>query len=68
MTGLSSKLQGSSLDTIEAYEMMNIVKDVVSSARTDDVTYEKIYKEACTMAHAAETEGIQMPRRCDRQT
>lgn len=48
--------------------MTNNVKDAVSSARTDDVTYEKIYKEACTMAHAAGTEGIQMPRRCDRQT
>ncbi|KAG1714588.1 repressor of the inhibitor of the protein kinase [Nymphon striatum] len=66
VTGLSNKLQGSTLVIIEAYEMVNIVKNAVSAARNKDA--EMIFQRSSTMARKAGLDCFQMPRRCDRQT
>lgn len=64
--GISSKLQGTSLDIIQAYEMVTHVKTSVSEARNTD--YKDVYTKASTMAQKAGLDSLQMPRRCGRQT
>ncbi|XP_052804678.1 52 kDa repressor of the inhibitor of the protein kinase-like [Mya arenaria] len=64
--GISSKLQGTSLDIIQAYEMVTHVKTSVSEARNAD--YKDVYTKASTMAQKAGLDSLQMPRRCGRQT
>lgn len=66
VTGLCSKLQGSSLDIVEAYDMVTNVREAVSDARGEDSTI--VYEKASEMARKAGLEHLEMPRRCGRQT
>ena len=66
-SGLSQKLQGSSLDVLQGYKMVELVKDTLSSARSNDAEYNKIFDKAGSMAEIGNV-VIALPRRCGRQT
>jgi len=63
--GLSSKLQGSSLDIVEGYKMIDSVKAVIESTREDETEFDALYEKANAMADIG---NISMPRRYARQT
>ena len=66
-SGLSQKLQGSSLDVLQGHKMVELVKDTLSSARSSDAEYNKIFDKAGSMAEIGNV-VIALPRRCGRQT
>ena len=66
VTGLSGKLQGPTLEIIEAYEMVDTVKNAVSAAKNNDA--EMKFQESYKMAQKSGLDCLQMPRRCGRQT
>ncbi|XP_071123548.1 52 kDa repressor of the inhibitor of the protein kinase-like [Mytilus edulis] len=67
LNGLSRKLQGTALDLLQGYSMVDNIKSVLISARGNDAEYDNVYQKAEQMAEVADTEpGI--PRRCGRQT
>ena len=63
--GLSSKLQGPSLDIVEGYKMIDSVKAVIESTREDETEFDALYEKANAMADIG---NISMPRRYARQT
>ncbi|XP_072172497.1 52 kDa repressor of the inhibitor of the protein kinase-like [Diadema setosum] len=65
---LSKMLQGTSMDVVNAYEAINLVKDEIKSIRDNvDDEFDNLYS---TMSLMAETAGIEItaPRSCHRQT
>ena len=54
------------LDIIEAYAVVNTVKDALSVDRNNDS--EIIFQESSKMAHKADLDCLQMPKSCGRQT
>lgn len=68
VTGLSRKLQGSTLDIVEGYKMIDTVKTLVKSTRDDETEFDTVFEKATAMAEVADIGGIKAPRRCGRQT
>ncbi|XP_063435948.1 52 kDa repressor of the inhibitor of the protein kinase-like [Mytilus trossulus] len=68
VTGLSRKLQGSTLDIVEGYKMIDTVKALVKSTRDDETEFDNVFEKATAMAEVADIGGIKAPRRCGRQT
>ncbi|CAG2254819.1 unnamed protein product [Mytilus edulis] len=68
VTGLSRKLQGSTLDIVEGYKMIDTVKALVKSTRDDETEFDTVFEKATAMAEVADIGGIKAPRRCGRQT
>lgn len=66
-SGLSKKLQGSSLDGLQGYKMVELVKDTLLSARSNDTGYNMVFDKAESMAEIGNV-VIALPRRCGRQT
>ncbi|CAG2195052.1 unnamed protein product [Mytilus edulis] len=67
LNGLSRKLQGTALDLLQGYSMVDNIKNVLISARGNDAEYDNVYQKAEQMAEVADTELV-IPRRCGRQT
>ncbi|XP_071177886.1 52 kDa repressor of the inhibitor of the protein kinase-like [Mytilus edulis] len=67
LNGLSRKLQGTALDLLQGYSMVDNIKNVLISARGNDAEYDNVYQKAEQMAEIADTELV-IPRRCGRQT
>ena len=65
--GLSIKLQGSELDILHGYEMINQVKSVLKDARSDE-EWEHVFEKATKMTEKADCAPIEIPRRCNRMT
>ena len=59
--GLCVKLQGSTLDIVQAYTMINNVKSVLTSARSDDEECDIMYTKMEAMAEVAHVELV-VPR------
>ena len=59
--GLCVKLQGSTLDIVQAYTMINNVKSVLTSARSDDKECDIVYTKMEAMAELAHVELV-VPR------
>jgi len=66
VTGITRKLQGTTMDIIKAFDLVNDVKSSVKEAREND--YDEVYKKASEMSNIGGSESLQMPRRCGRQT
>ena len=66
--GLRQKLQGSTLDIVQGYSEISNIKSVFLHAREDEEEYEQVYKNMTNMAEMANMSGLQIPRRCGRQT
>ena len=68
--GLSTKLQGSSLDVVEAFDMVNHMKSLLTNIRSDESRrdYNEVYLNMLKMAQKANTNELEIPRRCGRQT
>jgi len=64
--GLSMKLQGSSLDIIQGYEMISQVKSMLKDARPSDEDWEHEFGKAAKMWEKASRAPIEIPRRCNR--
>lgn len=47
---LVQKLQYRSLDVLQGYKMVELVKDTLSSARSNDAEYNKVFDKAESMA------------------
>ena len=67
-SGLCRKLQGSTLDVIQAFTLVDDIKKVLATARCDEEQYEQVYEKMCNMAKHAHLDGLTIPRRCGRQT
>ncbi|CAC5396466.1 unnamed protein product [Mytilus coruscus] len=68
VSGLSRKLQGSTLDIVEGYKMIDTVKSLVKSTREDEKEFDTVFEKSTIMAEVADIGGIKAPRRCGRQT
>ncbi|VDI50759.1 Hypothetical predicted protein [Mytilus galloprovincialis] len=66
--GVSSKLQGSSLDIVEGYKMIGAVKQIIDETRKNEQEFDLVYSNASDMAVKAGLDELKMPRRCARQT
>ena len=66
--GLSSKLQGSTLDIVQGFEMVTHVQTLLTSFRTDDIELDNVYTRMSKMAEVANLAALEPPRRCGRQT
>lgn len=66
-SGLSKKLQGSSLDVLQGYKMVELVKDTLLSARSNDTGYTMVFDKAENMAEIGNV-VIALPRCRGRQT
>lgn len=67
MSGLSKKLQGSSLDVLDGYRMVAHVREVISGLRSDDNEYDSVFH--CMEEMAQLTDGVMtVPRQCSRQS
>ena len=64
---LVQKLQCSSLDILQGYKMIELVKDTLSSARSNDAQYNKVFDKAESMAEIRNV-VIALPRKGGRQT
>ncbi len=64
--GLTTKLQGSTLDIIQGYEMVDNVKSLMSTIRTEESEYEDIFLKIEQMAKIGNVSLIP-PRRCSTQ-
>lgn len=69
LNGLSRKLQGTALDLLQGYSMVDNIKSVLISARGNDAEYDNVtsYQKAEQMAEVADTELV-IPHHCGRQT
>ncbi|WAR18852.1 hypothetical protein MAR_000690 [Mya arenaria] len=67
-SGLSKKLQGSSIDIIQAYDLVENVKELVDQARNDESIYDKVFDRATQMGNSANLPSLQPPRQCSCQT
>lgn len=67
MKGLSKKLQGTEMDVIQAYDIVELVKETVKFTRSNEKDYDIIFTKAEKMAKLADI-TIEIPRRCGRQT
>ena len=65
--GLSTLLQGSSLDIIKAYQMVDQVRSMIAILRTDESEYEDVFHKIEKMAKFGGTD-VRPPRRCSKQT
>ena len=65
--GLSTKLQGSTLDVIQGYDMVTNVTEVLNSARVDDKEWAEVFQRATEMADKANVGPIVAPRVCSKQ-
>ncbi|WAQ94737.1 LOW QUALITY PROTEIN: P52K-like protein [Mya arenaria] len=61
-SGLSKKLQGSSTDIIQAYDLVENVKELVDQARNDESIYDKVFDRATQMGNSANLPSLQPPR------
>ncbi|CAC5365485.1 unnamed protein product [Mytilus coruscus] len=68
VSGLSRKLQGSTLDIVEGYKMIDTVKSLVKSTRDDEKEFDTVFEKSTIMAEVADIGGIKILRRCGRQT
>ena len=66
--GLSNKLQGSSLDMVEGYKMIDSVKAVIESTGEDETEFDAHYEKANTMADIAGIGNLSISWRCAPQT
>ena len=66
--GLSKKLQGSSIDIVDGYGMVDTVKTVLSNARQDDSVFYVVFQRVEHMAELAGLSSFDPPRICGRQT
>jgi len=66
--GLSTKLQGSSLDIIEAYKMVNTVISLLIEIREQEDDFTNLYNKMTSMAESVGVGPLQRPRRCEKQT
>ena len=67
--GLSTKLQGSALDVVEGYEMVELLKTVLSNSRHDEAEYDRVFARMVNMNELTGSNGVlEIPRRCGRQT
>ena len=64
---LVQKLQCSSLDVLKGYKMVELVKDTLSSARSNDAQYNKVFEKTESMAEIRNV-IIALPRHVGRQT
>ena len=65
--GLSRSLQGSTLDVIEAYRHINVVKDQLADIRKDAKTVHSVHEKIQKMAKKADVK-ITILRTCGIQT
>ena len=47
--GLSTKLQGSALDVVEEYGMVELLKTVLSNSRDDEAEYDRVFARMTNM-------------------
>ena len=67
--GLSCKLQGSTLDVIQGYEMKKIIRSVLANARSDEVEYDVVFEKMSTMVAMTNSDAVlEIPRRCGKQS
>ena len=55
------------MDVMQAYHLVNNVKDTIAAARNSESEFDRIFAMAESMAQVAGT-AIEIPRRCGRQT
>lgn len=67
VSGLSRKLQGSELDIIQGYNLVQNVKETVYAARSDHNDFENVYSKCEIMGNVANITSLEPPRRCGRQ-
>ena len=67
--GLSTKLQGSALDVVEGYGMVELLKTVLSNSRRDEAEYDRVFARMVNMIELTGSSGVlEIPRCCGRQT
>jgi hypothetical protein len=66
-SGISTKLQGSALDIIKAYDMIENVKSTIHDLRNDEAEFDTVFDNATKMASTTNT-TLEPPRRCGQQT
>ena len=67
-SGLSRKLEGSTLYIIQAYGMVEDVKSTVAELRNDEDEFDKVFAKSTQMASTDNIPSLEPPRRCGRQT
>jgi hypothetical protein len=65
--GLSIKLQGTTKDIVQGYNMVAHVKSVLSTARVDDRDFDQVFAQVTLMANKANVTSLDLPRQCKRQ-
>ena len=55
------------MDVLQGYKMVELVKDTLSSTRSNDAEYNKVFDKAESMAEIGNV-VIALPKRCGRQT
>ena len=67
--GLSCKLQGSTLDVIQGYEMIKLIASVLANARSDEAEYNVVFETMPTMVALTDSDAVlEIPRRCGMQS
>ena len=67
--GLSCKLQGSTLDVIQGYEKIKLIRSVLANARSDEVEYDVMFEKMSTMVAMTNSDAVlEIPRRCGKQS
>lgn len=66
--GLGRKVQGSSIDKVQGYEMVETVRQVLGNTRSDEIIYDTVFERMETMATVAGLESLHLPRHRSRQT
>ena len=67
--GLKTKLQGSALDVVEGYGMVELLKTVLSNSRRDEAEYDRVFARMVNMIELTGSSVVlEIPRRCGRQT
>ena len=64
--GISSKLQGTGMDIIQAFQIVQTVRTVLSNVR--DQEFDEIYVKIENMAKNSQLLALSIPRRCAKQT
>lgn len=64
---ISQSLQGNSMDVVDAYKHISIVRDQLMSIRQSKQSFGKVYTKMLAMAKVAKVK-LSIPRRCGKQT
>lgn len=66
--GISRKLQGSTVDIVQGYRMVECVRTIITSTRNDEDVYNSVFEESTKLSAINGLENLSIPRRCGRQT